>query len=297
LHAVVAHQLGKRFSRFHADRPVTIFEAVLAGWRHVNPSEKFWALRDIDFAMQAGESLGIVGRNGSGKSTLLKILAGVLKPDAGSIEVSGRACALLNPHGCFHGDLTGTENALIGCVISGLSSRQAAERMQSIIEFAELEEFIASPVRSYSYGMKMRLALSIAMHADPQLLMIDEALAVADVPFQRKCFERIQLLKSNGCAVILVSHMMDQIVQFCEGAMLLEQGQLLAVGEPKAIVQQYLSLDSHTSSELPSPNTAERALQSSAVSGTTEQAPACANSLMEMSSSTKLVDAGSGERR
>lgn len=298
MHAVAAHELGKRFNRFHADRPVTIYEAVLSGWRHVNPRDKFWALCNINFSMQPGESLGVIGRNGSGKSTLLKLLSGVLKPDAGRIEVSGRACALLNPNGCFHGDLTGTENALIGAVISGLSSQQAAERMQAIVEFAELEKFIASPVRSYSFGMKMRLALSIAVHADPQLLMIDEALAVADMPFQTKCFERIQSLKKNGCAVILVSHVIDQILQFCDAAMLLEGGQLVTVGEPEMVIQQYRNLNSQQTNEpsLRDSLMAGQALPAPSDSGIVQLAPVFVTSIAEEFLPDILPDAVSGDR-
>jgi len=239
--AVVVYQVSKRFRRYHADAPGTIHEALMRGLKKLMVAEQFWALRHVSFCIQRGRTVGVVGRNGAGKSTLLRLIAGVGRPDEGRIEVNGQVRALLNLGAGFHPELTGRENLVIHGVIGGLTRRQVADRSDAIIEFAELEDFIDSPLRTYSSGMQMRLAFSIAIHSSPELLLIDEVLAVGDVAFQRKCLDRIAHLKAKGCTIILVTHDVNTVEQLCEQAVWLRAGRVEAYGPSETVVSRYLS--------------------------------------------------------
>ncbi|MDY7012782.1 MAG: ABC transporter ATP-binding protein [Cyanobacteriota bacterium] len=239
--AITVTKLGKRFSRYHAEKPVTIMEAALSGLRRMKPLEQFWALRDVSFTVFPGEMLGIIGQNGAGKSTLLQLIGGVGRPDQGKVKVRGRIGALLDLGAGFHGDLTGRENVFISAVVAGLNRRDVARRLEAIVEFAELEQFIDNPLRTYSTGMQMRLAFSVAVHTDPEVLLVDEFLSVGDLSFQAKCLERIAALKAEGCAIVLISHSADQIEDLCDRALWLRQGQVVAYGEPEVVVGQYVS--------------------------------------------------------
>lgn len=236
---IAVQNLGKRFKQYHVDRPRTLMEAALSGWRRITPVQQFWALRDINFTVSAGEMLGILGRNGAGKSTLLQLIGGVGRPSEGRVKVQGRIGALLDLGAGFHSDLTGRENVFVGGVVAGLTRREVARRLDAIVEFAELEASIDNPVRTYSSGMQMRLAFSIAVHTDPEILLIDEFLSVGDIGFQAKCLERINQFKSQGCAIVYISHSPEQIEQLCDTALWLRQGQIAAYGEPKVVVGQY----------------------------------------------------------
>jgi lipopolysaccharide transport system ATP-binding protein len=205
------------------------------------PVERFWALRDVSFSVAPGRMLGIVGANGSGKSTLLRLIGGVERPDEGSVKIHGKSCAFLDLGVGFHGDLTGRENVFISGVVSGLTRAEVAERFDSIVAFAELEEFIDGPLRTYSTGMQMRLAFAVAVHVQPEILLIDEALTVGDLPFQRKCFERIAYFKAEGCTLVLVSHSTEAIREFCDEALWLHAGRLRAYGSPDTVVEQYVA--------------------------------------------------------
>lgn len=239
--AIVVRGLGKRFSKYHPERPVTIMETVLSGFRRIKPVEHFWALRDISFSVAPGAMLGIIGRNGAGKSTLLRLIGGVGRPDKGKIEVNGRIGALLDLGSGFHPDLTGRENLFVTAIVAGLKRREVERRFRSIVEFAELEEFIDNPLRTYSTGMQMRLAFSVAIHTEPNVLLVDEFLSVGDLSFQAKCLERIARLKQQGCAIVLISHDTGQIEKFCDRALWLERGQIVSYGEPQVVAGQYTS--------------------------------------------------------
>ena len=239
--AIVVKGLGKRFNRYSADRPYTIMQAALAGFRQMKPQARFWALRDINFTVAPGEMLGILGKNGAGKSTLLQLVGGIGHAQEGTIEVNGRIGGLLDLGAGFHSDLTGRENVFVGAVVAGLTRREAARRFDDIVEFAELKPFIDSPMRTYSTGMQMRLGFSVAVHTDPEVLLIDEYLSVGDVAFQTKCLNRIAEFKNQGCAIVLISHSAAQIQKMCDRALWLKSGEIMAYGEPEVVAGQYLS--------------------------------------------------------
>lgn len=200
------------------------------------------ALQDIDFRVAPGEVVGILGRNGSGKSTLLQILSGVLEPSAGSFQIRGRLAALLELGAGFNPEFTGLENVRINAAILGLSNREIEARLPEIAAFADIGDFLDRPVKLYSSGMYVRLAFAVAASVDPDVLIIDEALAVGDVQFQAKCFRRFEELVGRGRTVLLVTHSTEQVVRHCDRALLLEGGRLIADGEPRAVCNQYLEL-------------------------------------------------------
>lgn len=241
-YAVIAQAVGKRYSRYHANRPRTIMEAALTGYRRMRPVEQFWALRQVGFAVMPGQMLGVIGHNGAGKSTLLQILSGIVCPDEGKVQVRGRMGALLDLGAGFHPDLTGRENVFVSAIVAGLTRREVAQRLEQIVEFAELADFIDNPVRTYSTGMQMRLAFAVAIHTDPEVLLVDEFLSVGDLAFQSKCLTRIGQLKSNGCAVVLISHNIEQMQALCDQALWLEGGQVRDYGDPNPIGSQFTAL-------------------------------------------------------
>ncbi|MBW4654628.1 MAG: ABC transporter ATP-binding protein [Kaiparowitsia implicata GSE-PSE-MK54-09C] len=245
--AIIVQNLGKRFNRYHTHKPVTFMEAMISGLRNVRPVDNFWALRHVSFSVAPGEMLGIVGHNGAGKSTLLQLVGGVGSPNEGKVRVHGRLGALLDLGAGFHGDLTGRENALVTTIVAGLTERAAKRRLDQIVAFAELEDFIDNPVRTYSTGMQMRLAFAVAVHTEPDVLLVDEFLSVGDIAFQAKCLDRIAQLKSQGCAIVLISHDAGQVQRLCDRALWLKQGKVNAYGEPDVIAGQYVSeMRSHT---------------------------------------------------
>jgi lipopolysaccharide transport system ATP-binding protein len=237
---IVVHSVGKSFRRFHPRRPRTLQEAVLSGLRGLRPVDRFWALRDVSFSISPGKMVGIMGANGAGKSTLLRLIGGVSRPDEGQIHVSGRIGALLDLGAGFHPDLTGRENVYINGVISGLSRREVSRSFDSIVHFAELEDFIDSPLRVYSTGMQMRLAFAIAAQIEPDVLLIDEVLAVGDIAFQQKCIQRIVRFKSQGCTILLVSHEPALITDQCDEAIWLRGGKMVSYGKAAVVTEQYV---------------------------------------------------------
>ncbi|OCQ93928.1 polysaccharide/polyol phosphate ABC transporter ATP-binding protein [Oscillatoriales cyanobacterium USR001] len=239
--AIIVQGLGKQFSRYSNTRPYTIMEAVLSAGKGMKAQERFWALQDISFSLYPGKMLGIVGRNGAGKSTMLQLLGGITIPDHGKIQVNGKIGGLLDLGAGFHSDLTGRENVFVGGVVAGLTNREIRRRFDSIVEFAELKNFIDSPLRTYSTGMKMRLGFSVAVHTDPDVLLVDEFLAVGDLSFQNKCLARISQFKSEGCAIVLISHNAQQIQKLCDETMWLRSGKIVAYGESEVVVGQYLA--------------------------------------------------------
>ena len=200
---------------------------------------EFWALRDVNFEVKRGETVGIVGRNGSGKSTLLQMICGTLTPTLGSISVQGRIAALLELGAGFNPEFTGKENVRLSGLLYGLSDEELRERYQAILDFAEIGDFIDQPVKTYSSGMYVRLAFAVAINVSPDILVVDEALSVGDEAFQRKCFARIETIRRNGATVLFVSHAANTIVELCDRALLLDHGELLTAGTPKFVVSRY----------------------------------------------------------
>jgi len=237
--AILVENLGKYFNRYHREKPATFMEAALSGFRRIQAVDNFWALRRVSFQVAAGEMMGVIGHNGAGKSTLLQLLGKVAHPSEGRIKMRGRVGALLDLGAGFHGDLTGRENVLVAAIVAGLSRREANRRFDPIVEFAELEEFIDNPVRTYSTGMMMRLAFSVVVHTDPEILLVDEFLSVGDLSFQTKCLNRIAEMKEQGCAIVLVSHDVKQVERLCDRALWLKHGVVAACGEPAVVAGQY----------------------------------------------------------
>ncbi len=209
-------------------------------------SEKFWALRDINFSVERGEMLGVIGHNGSGKTTLLRLLGGVFRPDEGEIVAQAPVNGLIDPGTGMHPDLTGRENVEIMGVLLGLLRSEVDARFDDIVKFSELETVIDEPVRTYSSGMQLRLGFAVAAHVDPEILVIDEVLAVGDLAFQEKCFQKISAIRKSGAAIVLISHDMRQIETTCDRAMCLSGGRIIAEGSPSDTVGAYRTALRHS---------------------------------------------------
>ena len=201
--------------------------------------DRFYALREVSFSLHEGESLALIGPNGAGKSTLLSVVAGLSWPETGTVEVSGRVAALLELGSGFHPDLTGAENIRMNAALLGLSRRRTRERFDQIVEFAGLAEFIDAPLRTYSAGMTMRLAFSVAMHVEPEILLIDEVLAVGDQSFQAKCIDKILELKNEGRVLICASHVAETLRLLCSRALWLDHGHVVQDGALGAVLGAY----------------------------------------------------------
>jgi lipopolysaccharide transport system ATP-binding protein len=206
--------------------------------RHLRPKE-FWALDDVSFQLKRGQAVGLIGKNGSGKSTLLRIISGLIKPDAGSIEVIGRVAPLIALGAGFSPILSGRENIYANMSILGLSKAEIDDRLEEVIDFAEIGDAIDAPVQTYSSGMAARLGFACAIHTKPDILLIDEVLAVGDVKFRCKCYRMLNQLRQNGTAFVLVSHSANSVLAVCESAVYLSKGKLIATGEVDKIIQQY----------------------------------------------------------
>ncbi|GAW29464.1 ABC transporter ATP-binding protein [Carboxydocella sp. ULO1] len=238
MYAVKIVGISKKF-KLYQQRTYSLKEFLI---RRNNQYEEFWALKNININIPKGKTVGLVGKNGSGKSTLLKIIARILKPTEGFIEVNGKVSALLELGAGFQSDFTGRENIFLNGSILGLSNKEITNKMQDIIDFSELEDFIDTPVRNYSSGMYMRLAFAIAVNVDPDILLVDEVLAVGDEAFQKKCLEKINEYKAKGKTIIIVSHSADLVEAFCDLAVLLKQGQVEDVGTASEIIKKYRML-------------------------------------------------------
>jgi homopolymeric O-antigen transport system ATP-binding protein len=237
--AIAVRHVSKRFRQYHAHRPYTLHEALTGGFRALRSAETFWALRDIDFEVPRGSTIGLVGSNGAGKSTLLRLIAQVGRPDSGRIDVSGRVGALLELGTGFHPDLTGRENVLLAGVISGLLRREVRRRFDEIVAFSELESFIDNPLRTFSTGMRLRLAFSVAVLAEPEILLVDEVLVVGDLAFQHKCVRQIEHLKAKGCTLVLCAHDCGLIRDLCDSAVWLDAGRIAAAGPAPTVLENY----------------------------------------------------------
>ena len=221
----------------------TLKSALLTGSlvRHLRPDESFSALRDVSVSVSKGACFGVIGRNGSGKSTLLKLVAGITKPTSGSVRVHGRVSALIELGAGFHPEISGRENVFINGIMLGLSRREISDRFDEIVEFAELEDFIDAPVKTYSSGMYMRLGFAVAINVDPDILLVDEVLAVGDAGFSLKCLDKFAEFKRRGKTILLVTHGLSMVERFCDEAVWLEAGESRTIGDPKRVVQRYLT--------------------------------------------------------
>ena len=249
--AIRAQGLSKRFKSGarHPQRAMheiveRVVRAPLRGFRSTNGSDStdsdgFWALRDVSFDVQRGEVVGVLGANGAGKSVLLKILSRVTAPTAGRAEVCGHVAALLEIGAGFHPDLSGRHNVYFNGTILGMPREQVRRRFDEIVAFSEIAPFIDTPVKLYSSGMRMRLAFSVAIHLEPDILMIDEALGVGDASFRAKCRRTIEKFVAHGCTVLLVSHDAAVVAELCTRAILLDGGHLVADGSPSAILERH----------------------------------------------------------
>ena len=202
--------------------------------------KRFIALENISFEVYKGECFGIIGRNGAGKSTLLGLIAGVIKPDKGYIKINGKVSPLLELGAGFHPDLTGKGNIVLNGILLGMTKKEVLKKMDEIIDFAELQEFIHQPVRTFSSGMLARLGFAIVAHLDPEILLIDEVLAVGDIKFQQKCINKILDFRNKGVTIILVSHNMKDIKRLCDRAMWIENHKIKTIDSPSNIVKKYM---------------------------------------------------------
>ena len=233
--------VSKRF-RIHRERQRSLQESFIRLFRREHrPQDFFWPLRDVSFSVYPGDSVGILGPNGSGKSTMLKLVTGILDPTEGQITLRGQVASLLELGAGFHPDLTGRENIFLNGSVYGFSRKQMQARLESIIDFAELGDFIDTPVKHYSSGMYVRLGFSVAIHTDPDILIVDEVLTVGDQVFQQKCLERIYDMKRAGVAIILVSHSLADVQRLCDRAIWLDQGLVRADGPSIGVVDEYLA--------------------------------------------------------
>lgn len=217
------------------------FRAPLARLRHNGQadSETIWALKDVSFEVYPGEVIGIIGRNGAGKSTLLKILSRITEPTTGRVELYGKVGSLLEVGTGFHPELTGRENVYLNGAILGMTRREIDKKFDEIVDFAEIEKFIDTPVKHYSSGMYMRLAFAVAAHLDPEIVIIDEILAVGDANFQRKCLDRISKISQEGKTILFVGHNMDAMLSMCKRSMLLDRGSIIVEGSPHLVAHRY----------------------------------------------------------
>ena len=236
--AIRADNLSKRFW-LQTQRRTGLKERFIRG--RAPKAHEFWALRDASFEIERGTTFGLIGQNGSGKSTTLKVLAGIYRPTSGSVEVNGRVSALLELGAGFHGELTGRENIRLNGAILGLSRRQIDAAMDQIIDFAGLGEFIDSPVKIYSSGMYVRLGFAIAVSLDPEILMVDEIIAVGDEEFQRKCFDYLVDLRKRGSTIVLVSHSLGLVRDLCDQAAWLDHGRIRDLGPAYRVVNDYVA--------------------------------------------------------
>lgn len=238
--AIELRDVSKRF-KLYRERVHTLKERVIFS-RRDRGYEEFWGVRGVSFEVDAGQSFGLIGANGSGKTTLLKLMAGILQPTSGQIRITGRVAALLELGAGFHPDLTGRENVYLNGSILGLSRRQIDRTFDAIVDFAELPSFIDSQVRHYSSGMYVRLGFAVAIHMDPDILLVDEVLAVGDEAFQDKCLQRIRHFQREGRTIVLVTHAVDLMREMCDEAVLLDHGVIAAAGRPSVVARTYRDL-------------------------------------------------------
>jgi ABC-type polysaccharide/polyol phosphate transport system ATPase subunit len=242
--AIELTNASKVYRRFaHRKQFATLKSALLSRSlvRDLKPEETFTALNNVTVSVPRGQTLGVIGRNGSGKSTMLKLVAGISKPTAGTVKVTGRISALIELGAGFHPEISGRENVFINGIMLGLSKREVADRFDEIVEFAEMKDFIDAPVKTYSSGMYMRLGFAVAIHVDPEVLLVDEVLAVGDEGFTHKCLDKFAEFKRRGKTILLVTHSLGMVERFCDEALWLDAGRIKGSGDPKRIVGAYVT--------------------------------------------------------
>jgi len=238
--AVSFEDVSKRFVLRH-ERAYTVLESMIGLVKPARRStEEFWALRAVSFEIPDGETFGVIGPNGAGKSTVLKLMARILEPTSGEVTVRGRISPLLELGAGFHPELTGRENVYLNAALFGVSQAEAQDRYDEIVEFSELKDFIDAPLKHYSSGMYMRLGFAVAANIIPDILLVDEVLAVGDEAFQRKCLRKIEEFRREGRTIVFVSHDLDTVRRICHRALWLDQGLVQAVGSTDSVIDSYL---------------------------------------------------------
>lgn len=237
--AISVHGVSKKF-RLERNRPSSIKEAMLRIGKK-SDADDFWVLRDIDLEIPPGSFFGLIGHNGSGKSTLLRLMAGIHRPTSGTIESEGRLSALLELGSGFHPDLTGRENVYLNGAMLGLSRKQMAAAMDTIIEFSGIGDFIDEPVKIYSSGMYVRLGFAVSVNVEPEILLVDEVIAVGDEEFQRRCMAHMNMLRDRGTTIVLVSHNRRLMAELCDTIGWLDHGRLMSVGGADEVIADYLA--------------------------------------------------------
>ena len=244
MNAIEVTHASKVYRRYSRRRQFATLKSALLGGSllaDLRPDETFAAVQDVSFAVAPGRTLGVIGRNGSGKSTLLKLVAGITKPTTGDVRVRGRISALIELGAGFHPEISGRENVFINGIMLGLTKREVTRRFQEIVDFAELQDFIDAPVKTYSSGMYMRLGFAVAIHVDPDVLLVDEVLAVGDEGFTKKCLDKFAEFKRRGKTILLVTHALGLVERFCDEALWLDGGRMKAMGDPKRVVDAYIT--------------------------------------------------------
>src|SRR6266550_938525 len=241
--AIELAHVSKVYRKYAGRQFATLKSALLKRslLRDLQPNEAFLALKDVSFTVPRGTTVGVIGRNGSGKSTALKLVAGITKPTSGTVRVEGRISALIELGAGFHPEISGRENVFINGIMLGLTKREIQERFDEIVDFAELREFIDAPVKTYSSGMYMRLGFAVAIHVDPDVLLIDEVLAVGDEGFTHKCLDKLSEFRRRNKTILLVTHSLNLVERFCDEAVWLDAGKLQTQGDPKRVVGAYLA--------------------------------------------------------
>src|SRR4051812_39787601 len=244
MNSITVTNASKVYRRYSRRRQFSTIKSALLSRSligNLRPDETFSAVRGVTFTVPPGRTLGVIGRNGSGKSTLLKLVAGITKPSTGSVEVRGRISALIELGAGFHPEISGRENVFINGIMLGLTKREVTNRFDEIVEFAEMKDFIDAPVKTYSSGMYMRLGFAVAIHVDPEVLLVDEVLAVGDEGFTHKCLDKFAEFKRRGKTILLVTHSLGMVERFCDEALWLDAGRVKGSGDPKRIVGAYLT--------------------------------------------------------
>ncbi len=234
--AISVKNVWKKFKIYH-DKAYTLKDKMIF-WSRGSYEER-WVLQDVSFDINKGESIGIIGKNGSGKSTMLKLLTKIMYPDKGSIDIKGRVASIIELGAGFHPDLSGRDNIYINASIFGLSKKEIKKRLKDIIDFAELDDYIDNPVRTYSSGMYIRLAFAVAINIDADILLIDEVLAVGDIAFQSKCLNKLKEIKESGVTIVIVSHSLEQIEEFCDKTIWIKNHKIEEIGLCSDVHEKY----------------------------------------------------------
>jgi ABC-type polysaccharide/polyol phosphate transport system ATPase subunit len=244
MNSITITNASKVYRRYSRRRQFSTLKSALLSRSligNLRPDETFPAVRNVTFSVPKGRTLGVIGRNGSGKSTLLKLVAGITKPSSGTVDVQGRISALIELGAGFHPEISGRENVFINGIMLGLTKREVTRRFDEIVDFAEMKEFIDAPVKTYSSGMYMRLGFAVAIHVDPDVLLVDEVLAVGDEGFTHKCLDKFAEFKRRGKTILLVTHSLGLVERFCDEALWMDSGEMKGIGDPKRVVGAYIT--------------------------------------------------------